>query len=96
MMGNNTKAKNAKQRRAQEKRAAAAKDKFDRLKRTYIVMKNGDVFDFGLSHNDKYPSTWTPPADPKIVAKDHKEIVGRPNSRALPLWLEIERQQRAG
>ena len=92
-------AKNAKQRRAQEERAAAAKDKFDRLKRTYVIMKNGDVFDFGLSQNDKYPSTWTPPAGPKIVAKDIKERVGRPNSRALPLWLEaerIERQQRAG
>ena len=69
-------------------------------------MKNGDVFDFGLSQNDKYPSTWTPPAGPKIVAKEgcqsYKERVrgmGRPNSRALPLWLEverIERQQRAG
>ena len=92
-------AKNAKQRRAQEERAAAAKDKFDRLKRTYVIMKNGDVFDFGLSQNDKYPSTWTPLAGPKIVAKDIKERVGRPNSRALPLWLEaerIERQQRAG
>jgi len=35
----------------------------------------------------------------QIVAEDIKERVGRPNSRALPLWLEaerIERQQRAG
>jgi len=67
-------------------------------------MKNGDVFDFGLSQNDKYPSTWAPPAGPKIVAKDIKERVGRPNSRALGSrcgWRSsvssgIERQQRAG
>jgi len=33
------------------------------------------VIDFGLSQNDKYPSTWTPPAGPKIVAEDIKERV---------------------
>ena len=62
-------------------------------------MKHGDGVDFGLSQYDQYPSTWTPLAGPKIVAEDIKERVGRPNSRALPLWLEaerIERQQRAG
>jgi len=70
--------------------------KFDRLKRTYVVMKNGDVFDFGLSQNDTYPSTWTTPAGPKIVAEDIKERVGRPNSRALPLWLDAEPARRLG
>jgi len=63
------------------------------LKRTYVVMKNGDVFDFG--QNDKYPSTWGTPAGPKIVAEDIKERVGRPNSRALPLWLAGGRAYRA-
>ena len=47
-------------------------------------MKNGDVFDFGLSQNDKYPSTWTPPAGPKIVAEDIKERVERPNPTRAP------------
>ena len=39
-----------------------------RLECTYIVMENGDVIDFGLSQSDKFPNTWTLPADPKTVA----------------------------
>ena len=90
------KAKNAKQRRAQEERAAAAEDKRNRLKRTYIVMKNGDVLDFGLSRIDLYWNTWTPPANCKTIAKDVKDLVGRVNMRALPFHMEVTRQQHAG
>ena len=86
-----------KQRRAQEERAAAAEDKRNRLKRTYIVMKNGDVLDFGLSRIDLYWNTWTPPANCKTIAKDVKDIVGRVNMRALPFHMEVfTRQQHAG
>ena len=79
------------------KRAAAAEDKRNRLKRTYIVMKNGDVLDFGLSRIDLYWNTWTPPANCKTIAKDVKDIVGRVNMRALPFHMEVfTRQQHAG
>ena len=59
-------------------------------------MKNGDVLDFGLSRIDSHWTTWTPPADFKFVAEDHKEIVGRTNLRSLPYALEVEQQRRAG
>ena len=59
-------------------------------------MKNGDVLDFGLSRIDSHWNTWTPPADFKFVAEDHKEIVGRCNLRCLPYALEVEQQRRAG